>query len=189
MMDQKEQLKPVKTFTDKIIDAFNIEYDRKKSNAAVKAIIDETILKLYLSINIYMFFTNTNFIYLKELLNNDSNAIIVRDFIFNFSARACYLIHECGDKDRYIDKDTVISYITNSVTDLTDGNEFSMLPTDITNSLNVKSEELYTILSDNYWLALLYILLVNFDRTKLWDEVSSKKEPGAKVTISPVTQR
>jgi hypothetical protein len=138
------------------VESFDIEVARlNKEDEAVKVM--SFFENLYRTTNLYSFYVPVN---LTETTNHFLTDTTLRAFLLNYIERVSmsFAVKELSYDNIFLD--LLVSHITLAKTH--PESAYSLINKEVLDSLYVNPEVLKSLLKDNFWLTVLYLLLVNF---------------------------
>jgi hypothetical protein len=153
-----------------VISSFDTELDRLLTNDDTVR-VSEFFTQMYYSVDLYTFFVAVR---LKKTTEDIFDNDHIRKFVFNLVDRVNVSLPGndlCLD-ERFIK--TLASAIVKSRVKGLD-NQVSLINKEVLATLYIDESTLITLLKDNQWLAILYFMLVNFNKTVLFAALSQSK--------------
>ena len=148
-----------------IIAAFDIEMIRTAISNERMALIIGTFTEYYYSRDLHTFFVLEN---LRSLTENTMKSTTVRDFTLSFTDRASLLLSAKsidGDKLR----GSVVQAVCRNRVDV-GTNNVSLLVPDLNDNFFVRDNLLNDLLKDNFWLLVVYLVIVYFQQTSVFQQ-------------------
>lgn len=150
-----------------IVESVDIEVTRIKANEKELGVVADHLFSLYRDTNYFNFFTLGHLKYLTEDVFDNEH---FRDFMLNLTDRVnASLPYNDKDEDRLIK--TVVRSVCRNKTDTDD----SLIIREVRDSIYVNPEVLYTCLKANFWLIVIYLLSIHFNKTEVYK--TSVKSP------------
>jgi len=140
-----------------VIESFDIEIARleKKEDELLK--VQSYFDGMYYDVNLYSFFVPVSFQNITEYIFSDAT---LRKFLLNYVERVSMAFKA---KQLNYDDD-FIKMIVDAVTvpKINPESQYSLINKEVLESLYVNPEVLRSMLKDNFWLLVLYLLMVNY---------------------------
>lgn len=139
-----------------VVESFDIEFARLENEETSVKILS-SFVGLYGSTNLFSFFVPVSF---QETTQYFMTDVTLRNFLLNYTERVSMSF---ATKDLTYDEsfiDLMARHIT--LCKVSPESTYSLINKEVLNSLYVNQEVLKSLLRDNFWLTVLYLLLVNF---------------------------
>ena len=151
-----------------VVNGFDREIVRCFDETVSLNIIDR-FTSLYYGVDLFSFFTAQN---LKAVTEDFFTDDLLRRFLLNYVDRVSIDIAsmELTYDDVFIG--TIVEAVTRNKPYAE--NSHSLINKEVLSSLYINKEVLTSILKDNFWLAVLYLLLINFHQTSVYKGVTGK---------------
>lgn len=149
-----------------IVTAFDVEMVRTSISNEKTSLIIATFTEYYYDRDLHSFFILEN---IRTLTENIQRTPIVRDFTLSFVDRASLIL-----STKSINEDQLRATVTHAVCrnriDVSNAN-VSLLSTDLNESFYTRSNLLNELLKDNFWLLVVYLVIVYFQQTSVFKQV------------------
>lgn len=153
-----------------VISSFDTELNRYLVNDETVR-VSEFFSQMYFGVDLYTFFVAVR---LKKTTEDIFDNDYIRRFVLNLVDRVNINL---SGSDLCLD-DKFIKTLASSVTRSRvkgDDNQVSLINKEVLATLYVNESILISLLKDNLWLAILYVMLVNFNKTVLFEALNQSK--------------
>jgi hypothetical protein len=151
---------------ESIIAAFDIEMIRTAVSNERLNLIMSTFTEYYYSRDLHTFFVLEN---IRSLTENTMKSTTIRDFTLSFTDRASILLSTKSiDEDKL--RGTVVQAICRNRVDVGTSN-VSLLVPDLNDSFFIRDTLLNDLLKDNFWLLVVYLVIVYFQQTSAFKQI------------------
>lgn len=140
-----------------VVESFDIEIARLEQKEDELLKVQAYFDGMYYSTNLYSFFVPVSF---KEVTNYIFSDATLRQFMLNYVERVSMAL-----KVRQLTyDDDLVKILTDAVTVSKShpDSQYCLINKEVIESLYVNPEVLQSMLKDNFWLVVLYLLLVNY---------------------------
>jgi hypothetical protein len=158
---------------DTVLQAFDQEVARLGSNEKEVARIYDLFLSLHHTTRFHLYFMAASY---EKLVENIFMDPASTDFVLSLTDRVSLMI--LADEPKNDDK--IVEHMVRGVTrNKPDEGSASLLNENLIKSIHQTSEDLTKLLKDNFWLIVVYFLVMYFQNTQLFIKTSTP-EPKAK---------
>lgn len=154
-----------------VIRSFDIEFARMRDTDKAKRIIQKT-MEWYYDTPLYAFFTPQSLdSFANDILTNEA----LRTFFLNLTERISL---NWASSDLSFDEKLLNTYTKGICYNKTsfESNGLSLLNKEVQQSIQTVPETLKSLLKSNIWMFIIYILIVNFDRSAAFSVMSETKK-------------
>jgi hypothetical protein len=151
-----------------VINQFDEEISRLPEGKRFHSVM-EHFTRLYLDTDIYKFFILYN-------LNRNADSIfsdtVIRDFTMNLTDRVSFLMTSKSDYDDMLINSLVTSITRNKPNPASQG---CYIDEETRSALYISEKDLTSLLKNNFWLLIIIVLSLFFNKTALYKQLIQEK--------------
>lgn len=153
-----------------VVESFDVEISKLKNNENMLLNVVESITGFYYAKDLHTFFILAN---LDKTVKDIYLSAILRDFILNLTDRVSFKMALSDISNDSLINAIVESVCRNKVNPRISNN--SLINVELNESLYVSPEALTALLQDNFWLMVLFILIIFFQKTQVYESLLEVK--------------
>lgn len=160
--------------TEAVVTSFDIEFSRTL-DLNRRNVIFNKFNELYYQTNLFTFFTHVSLV---EFATNVFSSPVLRDFVLNLTERVSIIV----SADEFQKLEGNLEGLTNTIAMAVCRNKFkqqyTFIPSQIADTINTDSDTIVKVLKANFWIVVLYLLIVYFNRTETFRVFGASQKKG-----------